>query len=591
MPSPTAPDDRLRLAIQYHQAGRHQEAFPLYRELLATFPRDHRVHAQLGLLLHQHGAHAQAMEHFRSSLEIDDRQAGVWTNYAEAARLLDRLVDAEAHCRRALELNPTCAVTQNNLGLVLYRQGKLRESEAALQRALALAPQKAKTWINLSNVLRDWMRFEEAEAALRTALELDPADLVARSNLLFLLGYRSDASPGELYSEARQWGHRVTGTFRETPLPPTAPFSDRRLRIGYLSPDFRAHSVATFFEPLLAAHDPAAVEVFCYANVGRPDEVTERLRSQAAAWHSIYTLDDASATQLIRSHGLDVLVDLAGHTSGTRLGIFARRAARVQACWLGFFATTGLRTMDYWITDAVLHPPEYDDLFVERLWRLDRCWLAYRPPASAPEPGAPEAGTPVLFGSFNQILKVTPATVRLWSRVLAAVPDSRLLLKTKSLGDSEARDRIRAQFTQEGIASERIELLPYFRNKEDHLAQYNRVDIALDTCPYSGGTTTCEALWMGVPVLTLTGSTMPGRMSTSILHAAGLSSWCAATAEAFVAIAVERSRALRALSTEERKAERRRRREQVKHSSLCDAAHLARALEAAYAGMVTERAG
>lgn len=576
----------LRIAIQDHQAGRHEEAFKLYRQLLAAAPTHARANAQMGLLLHQHGAHAQAIEHFDTSLRTDEAQADVWTNRGEAARSLDRLDDAESCFRRALRHKPDCAITCNNLGLVLYRRGRLSEAEAAYRQAISIAPGRAKTWANLANVLRDWMRFDEAEAALRKAIELEPDGNISRSNLVFLLGYRSEEAPGEIYAEARQF--QVPATSNPTPLTVRPMTGNRRLRIGYVSPDFRSHSVATFIEPVLAAHDSGRVEVFCYANVPRPDEVTERLRSRVGAWHSIYTLNDQAATSLIRSHQLDVLVDLAGHTAGNRLGIFALRAAPVQACYLGFFATTGLRTMDYWITDEVLHTTDYRDLFVEQLWRLPRCWLAYQPPADAPPPDVAPNREEIVFGSFNQILKVTPATVQLWTSVLERVPHSRLLLKTKSLADADARDRLIAQFVQRGITADRVALLPAVRSRQDHLASYANVDIALDTFPYSGGTTTCEALWMGVPVVTLAGGTMPSRMSTSILRAAGFANGCAHSAEEFLEIAVRLAAEHRARTVEERRAFRAQQREQVAKSSLCDGPALAHALENAYAQMLIE---
>ena len=580
-------ETRLRIAIQNHNSGRHEEAFKLYREILTASPDDAFANAQMGLLLHQHGAHAQAIEHFDRSLRKDETQPTVWTNRGEAARSLDRLDDAEACFRRALKYKPDCAITHNNLGLVLYRRGKLGEAEAAYRQSISIAPGRAKAWANLANVLRDWMRFDEAEAALRKAIELAPDENISRSNLVFLLGYRSEEAPGEIYAEARQF--RGPSASNPTPIAARPMTGNRRLRIGYLSPDFRSHSVATFIEPVLAAHDSKRVEVFCYANVARPDDVTERLRSRVAAWHSIYTLNDQAAISLIRGHQLDVLIDLAGHTAGNRLGIFALRAAPIQACYLGFFATTGLKTMDYWITDEVLHTSEYQDLFVEQLWRLPRCWLAYQPSADAPPPNARQAGEEIVFGSFNQILKVTPATVQLWAGVLRQVPHSRLLLKTKSLADADTRDRLIAQFVRQGVSADRVELLPAVPTRQEHLASYANVDIALDTFPYSGGTTTCEALWMGVHLVTLAGATMPARMSTSILSAAGLTNECARSPEEFVQIAVRLAGELRSQTVDERRKLRLQQREQIARSSLCDGPALARALEDAYAQMLQER--
>jgi predicted O-linked N-acetylglucosamine transferase (SPINDLY family) len=357
----------------------------------------------------------------------------------------------------------------------------------------------------------------------------------------------------------------------------------RRLRLGYLSPDFNHHAVAYFIEPVLAAHDRTRVEVFCYASVAVPDRFTDRLRGLAEHWRDIARLDDDAAAALIRADNLDLLIDLAGHSARHRLLVLARRPAPVQATWIGYPNTTGLDAIDYRITDAVSDPVGQTEAWhSEKLVRLPANFSCYRPDDDAPAVNnlpAAAAGA-VTFGCFNQFAKVTPEVIALWARLLAKLPGSRLLLKSRGLGDPGVAARVQAAFAAAGVGPARLILNGDELSVADHLGLYHKVDIALDPFPYNGTTTTCEALWMGVPVVTLAGSTHVSRVGASLLTHAGLAGWIAATPDDYVARAVAAVRDLPALA-----ALRRGLREQVRTSPLCDAVRFTRGFEAACEAM------
>jgi predicted O-linked N-acetylglucosamine transferase (SPINDLY family) len=385
-------------------------------------------------------------------------------------------------------------------------------------------------------------RIEEAIAAYRRALEIRPGDQWAHSNMLIAMNSRPPSEHGGgLLAEHVEWARRhAAGLYPAG----TARFGNdssqgRRLRVGYVSPDFRRHSVAYFVQPILAGHDHQQFEVFCYASVRRPDEVTAALKSQADQWRDIAAMSDEQAAEMIRADRIDILVDLAGHTANHRLTLFARRAAPVQVTYLGYPNTTGLATMDYRLTDAAADPPgTTESHYTERLVRLPHGFLCYMPPGHAPEPRAMSAanGSPITFASFNNLAKVTQAMVGLWAKILRRVPDSILLLKAGALADQATQARVRAEFDRHGIGADRIELRGREPSPARHLAMYHRVDVALDTSPYNGTTTTCEALWMGVPVVTLAGQSHASRVGASLLTCADLAMLIARGEEEYVAI-------------------------------------------------------
>ena len=386
-----------------------------------------------------------------------------------------------------------------------------------------------------------------------------------------------------LLAAHREWDERYG---RQAPRPTAyANVRDvgRRLKIGYLSPDFRQHSVAYFIEPLLKAHDRQAVEVFCYAEVMRPDTVTAHLQGLADHWLMTVGLSDDELAERIGTDGIDILVDLAGHTANNRLRVFARKPAPVQVTWLGYPNTTGLEAIDYRLVDAMTDPAgEADAWASETLVRLEGGFHCYSGLKGAPEPGVPpclSAGT-VTFGSFNNPAKVSAATFDAWAKLLCRLPQARLLLKGKPFADAGTRALFLARLGKRGVAAERVELMAWLPDAAAHLAVYHRVDIALDPFPYNGTTTTCEALWMGVPVVTLRGDRHAGRVGASLLSQIGLPDLIANSVEEYVEIAV-------ALASDPARLMdlRRSLRARIAASPLCDGRAFARKIEAAFRTM------
>ena len=358
----------------------------------------------------------------------------------------------------------------------------------------------------------------------------------------------------------------------------------RRLHIGYVSPNFQEHPVAYLIEPLLKRHDRSVVKTYCYAEVEQPDQITERIRSAADVWRSTVGLSERQLAQLIGRDQIDILVDLAGHGESSRLKVFALKPAPIQASYLGYFATTGLPTIDYWLTDAILHPEGTAEKTSETIWRLPRCYLAYRPrpeaPAVSPLPCLAKGA--ITFGCLHNFAKMNATVIALWSKILDQVPQARLLVKTsyQDMSDPEERSSIEQMFSEQGISPERLELVSHQPSCTDYLALYHNIDIHLDTFPYTGRTTTCESLWMGVPVLTLAGQRQIERVSTTMLQTVGLEDWVAHSGEEYVHKAVEFAH-----NQEYLQQLRATMRNRLQKSPLCDLQGMARSLEEAYRQM------
>ena len=487
---------------------------------------------------------------------------------------------AEVALRQALAIDPGDADALDTLGAVLGQSGRPIEAEGHHRTALPRAKQRHRVLSNLAIVLQTQGRHAEAEQCCREALAVRPDYTVAHANLLFSLNYRNDLTADAIFAEYRAWDR-----LHAAPLaPPDRAFAidrsaGRRLRVGYVSADFRQHSVAWFAEPLLAAHDRTRIELFCYAAVATPDAVTERFRAIAEHWRNIDGLDDAAVAELVRQDGIDVLVDLTGHTAGSRLLVFARRPAPVQVEYLlGHGYTSGLATMDAFLADAMLAPPGADALFSERLIRLPRIPLAYAPPDAMPEvtPLPATANGFVTFGYFGRTERLNDAVIAAWARILRDVPGARLMLNNLPFREPAFRDLIAARFAAQGVDRDRLELIATSPQPATWAA-YGGIDIALDPFPHNAGTTTIEALWQGVPVVSLAGRPSVGRFGAMILHAVGMDDWVSADTDGYVACALAAATDLHRLAQV-----RATLRQRVADSPLCDAAGLARHVEAAY---------
>ena len=400
-------------------------------------------------------------------------------------------------------------------------------------------PQSLEARLGAAGVLMDLWSIDEAIAVYGDALKLAPAAGAVFSALLFHSHYRCPADARRMFDLHRQYGAmmRQVGQHPHASLA-LAPDPGRRLRIGYVSPNFSRHSVGYFIEPVIRCHDRRHFEVFCYYAHRLADDTTERIRRLADGWRDVANVDDDALDSMLRADGIDILIDLAGHSKGNRLGVVARRPAPVQITWLGYPDTSGLAAMDYRITDHTADPaPAAEERHTESLLRMDDCFLCYQPPPDSPPVVVREPAAAVVFSSFNNLAKLNAQTIRVWGTILAAVPGSRLVLKAAALGFPDTVDRLLDCCERSGIDPLRIELRGWIRHRGEHLELYDQIDIALDTFPYNGTTTTCEALWMGVPVITLAGEAHMSRVGASILRTTGLASLVAQNEAEYVEIA------------------------------------------------------
>jgi predicted O-linked N-acetylglucosamine transferase (SPINDLY family) len=458
---------------------------------------------------------------------------------------------------------------------------QLDESIAAHRQAVALRPNLPEAFNNLGLALADIGQVEEAIAAYRHAIALRPNYVDAHNNLLLTLHYHPAYEAGAIAEEHRRWNPQHAEPLRKfIHIHSNDRDPDRPLRVGYVSADFRWHSVSCFFENLLAFHDRQWVQTYCYCDVTRPDATTVRLQQQAANWRNIAGMRDEAVGELVRQDQIDILVDLSGHTGSNRLLVFARKPAPIQITYLGYPDTTGMPAMDYRLTDEYADPPgQTESLHSEQLVRLPRTFLCYRAPDAAPAVGPSPVSRDghVIFGSFNALAKVNAPLVRLWSRILREVPDSRIVLKSYGLTSSSAQQWVLNLFAAEGIGADRVEVHGWQPDEGAHFQLYGRLDIALDTFPYHGTTTTCEAMWMGVPTITLAGRVHVSRVGVSLLNNVGLPGLVAHSQEEYVRIASELGNNHSHLS--ELRSTLRQRMEQ---SPLMDATKFARDVEAAY---------
>lgn len=451
-----------------------------------------------------------------------------------------RLGEALAAYEKALALEPRMVGASYNAGLVNQSAGRLEQAEASYRRALEVSPRYADAANNLGNVLLDSGRLLEAEQSYRRALEIDPDHVDAHSNLICLIDLIDGRGIEEQQAERRRWAERHARPLEASgPAHGNARDPERRLRVGYVSADFRKHSASFLFGPVIQAHDSPGFEVVCYSGGAEEDEVTARLRGRADVWRPTLGIADAAFAELVRQDQVDILVDLSGHSAGSRLRAFARKPAPVQITAWGYATGTGLAAMDYFLADPILVAPEERRFFAEEVVDLP-CWGCYEPPdylpALAPAPAA--TGKPFTFGCLNRFERISDRAIAAWSRVLAAVPEATLLYKDPAMDNAQIHDRFSQRLDEAGIPPERV-LLMGRTPHEANLAVYNEVDVALDPFPSSGGVTTAEALWMGVPVVTLLGNTPPGRLTASVLMQIGMADWIARNEEDYADLAAK----------------------------------------------------
>lgn len=577
-----APDDAEAWGLMgqaLSAAGRGSEAVIAFRRAADRAPGSAGALCNLAIALLRIGDGDAARSEALKALEMAPSMAEAHSAFGHAMTELKQPAEAIAAFQKALTINPRSEDALTGIARAYRELGRPSTAIIALQRAVNVAPRSTKPLVDLASLYREVGDLELASETGRRALSLSPGVAYFSSNLLLDRLYDPDDDVQASVSAALEWGIRQTATTGPLSLPPGRNLdASRPLRIGYVSADLYGHPVGWLGGGAIAAHDKNAFHVTIYANQWKHDHITERIRDAVDSWVPVVGLEDASIAQRIVEDRIDILVDLSGHTAGHRLAVFARRPAPIQVSWLGYPGTTGLPTMDYIVMDDAHLPAAPESLFTERIIRLPRIRFGYTPPAYAPavtEPPRVRKGY-VTFASFNNISKLNGRVIELWSRVLQMVPDSRLLLKWRHLADPYIQERIRHGFARHGIAGERI-VLDGASPHEAMLAQYGEVDIALDPFPFCGGLTSCEALWMGVPVVTLPGTGVVSRQTDAILHSIGRSEWSASSPERYVAIARKLAGKPRMLG-EIRTALR----ASMLNSPLCDATGLARSLEAAY---------
>lgn len=574
-------------AEAYNNAGNVLMSMSCLNDALSAF--DHAIrcrpdyadaHSNRGMALMEMGRRAEALTAYNQAIERQPDFFAAHYNKGLLLLALGREKEALAACERAAQIQPDNADAFINLGLALNSLGKLAEGREACAHAITLDPTSFQALSNYANLLLAAGRLEESESSNRRALAIKPDYYQAHDNLLFALNHHPEISQETLYKAHCEWETQHAANLPV--LDPLMPDGDRsrRLRVGYISPDFRLHSVAYFIEPLLTGHCRDEVEVFCYAKVSTPDAVTERLRGLSDHWHSIVGMTDTEAAAQIRADRIDILVELAGHTANNSLLVCARRPAPVQITWLGYPNTTGLEAIDYRFTDAIADPEGKSDCWhTEKLIRLEHGFLCYRGTVSAPPVSAPPIQNTghLTFGSFNKLAKINPEVIKTWSELLNKLPGSRMLLKDKGFEEEQTRAHYLTQFESHGIGAEKLEFYGLIPDTKDHLDFYSRVDIGLDPFPYNGTTTTCEALWMGVPVVTLMGDRHAGRVGASILSHGGYEEWIASDKHNYVEIALALASDIEKLGTLRRKL-----RQRIQGSELCDSAGFAQQIEQTY---------
>ena len=603
----------LEKAFQVHQAGRWQEARLLYQQVLSRDPQEADAWHGLGVLALQTGQHREALHclrqavsaapdvaaiqsnlghacyacgdalaalaAFEKAVALDNRLGDAWINLGNVYLELGRLEQAEASYLRAIEL-PTELQTalpeaHTNLGKLYLKERRTQQAITELQRALSLRPQHYSALLNLGNAYKEIGQADLAIEQYQKARQVRPQAMEAWSNLLFTMNYAPRYSAAQIYSAHVEFGQSLQSSYR---APVIRRGEKRRLHIGYVSADLRMHALSRFLEPVLRQHDRQRFAVHCYYNSRVGDAVTARIESYCDRFTMIAGRSDQELNELIKQHDIDILVDLSGHSADNRLALFASKAAPVQVSWLGYLGTTGLKSIDYRLTDSYADAREITDSYhTEQLWRLPHTMWCYEPWPDTPQVLDRPADSAMTFVSMNNPAKLNLEVIQLWARLLHQVPASHIRLYTPL--DEQYRATLLSHFTALGVAATRLQFIGRLAIS-DYLNGYNQVDIALDSFPYSGGTTSCDALCMGVPTVTLQGDRPFSGSAASVLSNVGLHDWIAKTPEQYLNIALawaERGEVLRHLRKELRS--------RLLNSPLGNSAQFTHELENAYTAM------
>jgi protein O-GlcNAc transferase len=556
-------------------------ALDAFRTAIKHKPDYAGAYYNLGNALLGNGQLDEAVASYRQALEIQPDYAEVHCSLGVALKELGQLDGAVESFQRALEINPDLVETHLNMGNALQALGQLESAVACYRRALEFKPDFAEAHSNLGLALKDLGQLEGAVACYHRALEIKPDYADARGGLLFALNYTASHVPSYYIEQARQYGRIVSGKVSARFSAWQCAARPERLLVGLVSGDLLNHPVGFFLEGLLANIDPARVELIAYPTHHKEDELTARIRPYFSAWKPLFGKSDEAAARLIHADGVHVLLDLSGHTGHNRLPVFAWKPAPVQVSWLGYFATTGVAEMDYLLADEMGVPEDQREQFTETVWYLPDTRLCF----TAPGVDLPVAPLPALsngmitFGCFQNLAKLGDGVLEAWGKIFAALPNAKLRVQCNQLGEPAQMEQLLQRLQCYGIDPARV-MMHGAAHREAYLAAHAEVDIILDTFPYPGGTTTCEALWMGVPTLTLAGDSLLARQGASLLTAAGLEEWVAASKEEYIAKAIDLASDKPKLATL-----RAGLRRQVMASPLFDAQRFARNFEDALWGM------
>jgi len=565
---PAYPEAINNLANALQLQDDFQAACDAYRQALELKPDYAEAWNNLGAALRAQGDLEESLACSRRAVELRPGLAQLHSNLGDALRDLGRPREAVACYEQALQLDPQLAEVHVNLGMALQDQGKLTQAATCYRRAIELAPDDAQAYNNLGVVLKEQGELDAAADCYLRALQLKPDFAAAESNHLLLEQFRPGVTPAGLAAAHAEWDERHAAPLKPAWRPPANDRDpERPLRLGFVSPDFGQHPVGWFLVRVIEELRSQPAETICYSDRALDDPLTARFQRAAGIWRRVHGWSHERLAEQIRADRIDILFDLAGHAGSTRLLVFARKPAPIQVTWMGYVGTTGLSAMDYLLADRWEVPDDCQTHYREQVLRLPDGYVCYEPPACAAEVSrlpALAAGH-VTFGSFNNPAKLNASILEVWSRLLRRVPEARLALKYSGMDDPAVRRRCLAKLTEGGVDPSRVDLFGWSPH-EELLAEYGRIDIALDTAPYSGGLTTCEALWMGVPVITCPGETFAGRHALSHLSNVGLRETIAVDFDRYVDLAVELAGDLDRLA-----AIRAGLRQRVAQSPLCDA--------------------
>lgn len=578
--SPDYAEARINLGNSLVRKGRFGEGVLAYQHAIKVKPDLFAAYCNMSAALKELGRLDESIAAANRAIELNPGSAEAFNNLGAAQSRKREFEKAAASYRRAIELNPNYAEAFSNLGVFWAERGKPDESVAALQRAIQIDPRTPKIYCHLGNTLKDMGQMDQAIGCYRQAIRANPQDSSVHSNLLYAIHFDSGYDAAAVYEEHRRWDRQHAEPLKGLIQPHKNDADpDRPLRIGYVSPDFCSHPVGRFIHPLLAAHNRGEFEICCYADVHRPDRTTDLIRGKAHVWRNVLGVPPDAAAELIREDRIDVLVDLTMHMADNRMLLFARKPAPVQVTYLAYCSTTGLSAMDYRLTDPHLDPPGISDAYYsEASIRLPETYWCYEPPVVSPDVNPSPATNLgyVTFGCLNNFCKVSPAALQAWIQLMRRTGNSRLILHAL---EGSHRQRVREMFQGQGVDPQRLRFvgrIPFL----EFLKLHQEIDIALDSFPYSGGTTTCDALWMGVPVISWGGQMGVARSGVSLLRNIGLPELIADSPEQYVEIAGKLAGNLPRLAEL-----RRTMRGRMRESPLMDAARFARNVEGAYRQM------